>query len=199
MRIPEVSMSQAGWLTRQLYRYARRTFGAVPQPMSVMAHHRGMLLAYTTAEMAVQKAAHRMPASVRELAVYRTATKIGCPWCVDFGTMLMRNKGLDINRLKDIDNYATSPHFTELERLVIEYTDAMTDQPMTVTDDQVAELDRRLGHDQMVELTFMIAQENMRSRLNHALGITAQGFTSGDACRVPLPGIAAAETADSVR
>jgi AhpD family alkylhydroperoxidase len=190
-RIPEVPVTEATWLTRQLYRFARRRYGAVMQPMSVMARHSKLLLAYGIGELAVEKAAKVLPASVRELAVYRTATRIGCPWCVDFGTMLMRNQGLDIDRLTEIDDYATSPHFTELDRLVIEYTDAMTDQPMRVTDEQVAELDSRLGHDGMVELTFMIAQENLRSRFNHALGLTAQGFTSGEACAVPVPKLAA--------
>lgn len=199
MRIPEVPMAKAGWWTKLLYRYSKRAFGAVPQPLSVTAHHRGLMTSYAVAEMAVQKAARRLPASVRELAVYRTATRIGCPWCVDFGTMLMRNGGLDINRLKEIDDYTTSPHFTDLDRLVIEYADAMTDQPMTVTDEQVAELDNRLGHDGLVELTFMIALENQRSRYNHALGITAQGFTSGDACRIPLPGVAAGNAESGLR
>jgi AhpD family alkylhydroperoxidase len=189
-RIPEVPVTEANWLTRQLYRFARRRYGAVMQPMSVMARHSKLLLAYGIGELAVEKAAKVLPAGVRELAVYRTATRIGCPWCVDFGTMLMRNQGLDIDRLTEIDDYATSPHFTELDRLVIEYTDAMTDQPMRVTDEQVAELDSRLGHDGTVELTYMIAQENFRSRFNHALGLTAQGFTSGAACAVPVPKLA---------
>jgi len=38
-----------------------------------------------------------------------------------------------------------------------------------------------------VELTYAIAVENHRARFNHALGITDQGFTSGEACRVPMP------------
>lgn len=186
-RIPEVPVERAGRLVRLAYRYSRRRFGAVAQPMSVLAHHTKLLTAYGIAEAAVQKTATALPASVRELAVYRTATRIGCSWCVDFGTMLMRNQGLDIDRLRDIEDYATSPAFSELDRLVIDYADAMTDQPPRVTDEQVAELDRRLGHRGMVELTFMIAQENLRSRFNKALGLADQGFTSGDACRVPVP------------
>jgi hypothetical protein len=38
----------------------------------------------------------------------------------------------------------------------------------------------------VVELTYQIALENMRARMNSALGIAEQGFSSGDACRVPL-------------
>jgi AhpD family alkylhydroperoxidase len=186
-RIPEVPTDQAGWLLKLVYRFARRRYGAVPQPLAVAAHHGGLVFSQSLAEMGVEKTLTALPASVRDLATYRAATRIGCSWCVDFGTMLQRNAGLDIDRLKEIDNYATSDRFTELDRLVIEYADAMTDQPIRVTDEQVAELDRRLGHKGMVELTFMIALENQRSRFNHALGLTAQGFTSGEACRVPMP------------
>lgn len=186
-RIERVPAERAGPLIKFLYRYLRRRFGAVPDPMAVTAHHPKLLLAGGIGELAVERAARVLPASVRELAVYRTATRIGCSWCVDFGTMLQREEGLDVARLKEIDDYRTSPRFTELDRLVIDYVDAMTGLPMTVTDEQVAELDRRLGHRGMIELTYMISLENERTRFNHALGITAQGFTSGEACRVPVP------------
>ncbi|HEX3590291.1 MAG TPA: carboxymuconolactone decarboxylase family protein [Pseudonocardiaceae bacterium] len=187
-RIPEVPADQAGWVTKLVYRFSRRRFGAVMQPVSVMAQHSRLLVGYVIGETAALRTATVLPASVRELAVYRAATRVGCSWCVDFGTMLMHRQGLDIDRLLHIDEYATSPHFTDLDRLVIAYADAMSDQPMHVTDEQVAELDRRLGHRGLVELTFVIAQENQRSRFNKALGLTDQGFTSGDACRVPMPG-----------
>ena len=32
----------------------------------------------------------------------------------------------------------------------------------------------------------LVALENMRARTNHALGLTAQGYTSGDACPIPF-------------
>ena len=62
--------------------------------------------------------------------------------------------------------------------------DAMTATPMTVTDEQVADLEKRFGRAGVVELTYQIALENSRARNNHALGITAQGFGT-DSCRVP--------------
>jgi hypothetical protein len=44
---------------------------------------------------------------------------------------------------------------------------------------------RRFGEAGVIELTYQIGIENMRARMNTALGITKQGFNSGDACRVP--------------
>ena len=184
-RVPAVSAEQAGLLGRLAYRYARRRFGAVPEPFAVTRWHRRLFWATSVAELAAERAHRVLPEELRDLAVYRTATNVGCSWCVDFGTMLARHKGLDVDRLRDIDRYATSPLFTARERLALAYADAMTTQPMTVTDGQVAELDAALGHDGLLELTHAIALENQRARFNHALGIVDQGFTSGAACRVP--------------
>lgn len=183
-RIPAVPAERAGLFGRVAYRYARRRFGAVPEPFAVTLWHRRLFWAGAMSEMAVERAHRVLPEALRDLAVYRTATNVGCSWCVDFGTMLQKHKGLDIDRLQGIDGYATGP-FTAEERLALAYADAMTAQPMTVTDEQVAELDAALGHAGLVELTHAIALENQRARFNHALGIVDQGFTSGEACRVP--------------
>ena len=66
--------------------------------------------------------------------------------------------------------------FTELERLVMLYAEAMTMTPPLVTDDLVARLRQHLDEAQLVELTAIIGVENLRSRMNSALGLTAQGF-----------------------
>src|SRR3954451_1607375 len=139
-RIPAVPEAEAGVLGRLVYRLARRRYGAVPEPFAVVRHHRGLFWSALVAELALERAARVLPARVRELAVYRTATVVGCSWCVDFGTMLQRLDGLDVERLEHIDSYATHPAYEPLERLVIAYADAMTATPPTVTDGQVAEL-----------------------------------------------------------
>ena len=70
----------------------------------------------------------------------------------------------------------------------------MTTDLHTVTDAQVADLRERFGEAGAIELMYQIGLENMRARINSALGITEQGlFSSGEACRVPwAPGSDAA-------
>jgi AhpD family alkylhydroperoxidase len=184
-RIEPLPPKRANPLIRAMYRYAKRRFGEVPEPLAVTAHHPRLLVANAVHETLLQSASRKLPASVRELAVLWTARTIGCSWCVDFGSMLQRLDGLDIERLKDIDNYATSTHFTDDERAAIAYADAMTTDPHSVTDEQLADLRGRFDEDGVIELTYQIGIENMRARMNTALGITEQGFNSGDACRVP--------------
>jgi AhpD family alkylhydroperoxidase len=184
-RIEPLPPKRAGLLIRTMYRVAKRRYGQVPEPFTVYAHHPGLFLAGAIHETVLDRASRRLPANVRELAVYWTARAVGCSWCVDFGAMLQRLDGLDVERLKDVDNYATSPHFTEDERAAIAYADAMTKDPHTVTDEQVSDLRARFGDAGVIELSYQIGIENMRARMNAALGITEQGFNSGDACRIP--------------
>ena len=184
-RIAPLPPKKAGPLTRMMYRYAKRRFGEVPEPFTVAAHHPRLLVANAVHETLLQRGSTTLPASVRELAVFWTARTVGCSWCVDFGSMLMRLENLDVDRLTSIDDYATSPAFDDDERAAIAYADAMTTDPHTVTDEQVADLRARFGDAGVIELTYQIGVENMRARMYSALGITEQGFGSGDACRIP--------------
>ncbi|GAA4293089.1 carboxymuconolactone decarboxylase family protein [Mycobacterium paraffinicum] len=193
-RIEPLSPQRAGLLTRAMYRIAARRYGQVPEPFTVAAHHRKLMVAGAVHETMIDRASKVLPVSVRELAVLWTARSVGCSWCVDFGSMLQRLDGLDVERLKEIDNYATSTAFTDDERAAIRYADAMTTDPHTVTDEQVADLRARFGDAGVIELTYQIGVENMRARMNTALGITEQGFNSGDACRVPWASETAAES-----
>ncbi|GLB84900.1 hypothetical protein Mkiyose1384_57900 [Mycobacterium kiyosense] len=184
-RIEALPPKRAGLLARTMYRIAKRRFGEVPEPFTVAAHHPRLLVANAVHETLLQSASRTLPPSVRELAVFWTARTIGCSWCVDFGSMLQRLDGLDVDRLRDIDDYATSSLFSADERAAIAYADAMTTDPHSVTDEQVDDLRARFGEAGVIELTYQIGIENMRARMYSALGITEQGFSSGDSCRVP--------------
>jgi AhpD family alkylhydroperoxidase len=184
-RIEPVPPQRASLLTKVFYRVAKRKFGEVPEPFAVAANHPRLMLANVVHEGMLGSASKKLPKNVLELAVFWTARTIGCSWCVDFGSMLQRLDGLDVDRLKEIDDYASSELFTEDERAAIEYADAMTKDPHTITDEQVEDLKRRFGNDGVIELTYQIGVENMRARMYSALGITEQGFSSGDACRIP--------------
>ncbi|MCX5045686.1 carboxymuconolactone decarboxylase family protein [Aldersonia sp. NBC_00410] len=184
-RIPAVAPDQAGPLIKLAYRVMGRRFDEVPEPFAVVANHPKLFTASAVHEFAAERASKVLPANIRELAVYRTAWTVGCSWCVDFGTMLQRLDGLDIERLRDIADYADSPRYSDDEKAAIAYADAVTATPPTVTDEQVTDLEQRFGRAGVVELSYQIGLENMRARMYSALGITEQGFGSGETCRVP--------------
>jgi alkylhydroperoxidase family enzyme len=96
-----------------------------------------------------------------------------------------RAAGVTEAKLADLARYRESDAFTDDERLVIEYAEAMTATPVAVPDELFARLRARFDPAELVELTASIAWENFRARFNHALEVEAQGFSAGAFC--PLP------------
>ena len=155
--------------------YCRRTYGEVPDNALVAMHHRKVLTAVFGFEKKIAKW-DRLDPDLKVLAQLASASMIGCSWCMDFGYYAAHSQGLDTSKLGEVPCWRDSAVFTAAERRVLEYTEAVTATPPEVTDEMTEALRADLGDDGLVELTMMIAVENERSRFNHALGLTSQGF-----------------------
>ena len=93
-------------------------------------------------------------------------------------------------KIEALPNYAGSSLFSDLEKLILEYADAMTHTPVQVEDALFEQLRAKFDEAQLVELTATIAWENYRARFDHAFGITAEGFSEGSFCALPVAGVA---------
>jgi AhpD family alkylhydroperoxidase len=162
--------------------YSRRTYGAVLDPGAAMAHNPRVLITDARFERSLARW-NRLDPTLKALAQMASAATIGCSWCMDFGYWESTRQGVDPVKLRDVPRWRDSAVYTDLERAVMEYAEAMTSTPLTVTDEMVEGLRRRLDDAQLVELTMMVAVENTRSRFNSALGLTSQGFR--DRCEIP--------------
>ena len=162
--------------------YSRRTYGAVLDPAAAIAHNRKVLLSYVRHEKSLERW-NRLDPTLKALAVMATSARIGCSWCIDFGYWAHASQGVDPVKLRDVPRWRDSSVYTDLERRVLGYAEAMTATPPQVTDEMVAELRHDLDDAALVELTMMVAVENSRSRFNSALGLTSQGFR--DRCEIP--------------
>jgi AhpD family alkylhydroperoxidase len=157
--------------------YSRRQFGLEAEPTKALLHQPKVLTAIARFGMRSQKWS-RLDSGLKELACLSVASQIGCSWCMDFGYYMSRTNGMPIEKLEQVLGWRDSTVYTPLERKVLEYAEAMTVTPPTVTDEMVAGLRKDLDDAQLVELTAMISAENLYSRTNSALGLTSQGFKS---------------------
>jgi alkylhydroperoxidase family enzyme len=175
-------------------RFSRRRYGAVLDPLAAMGHNTRVGLAYGLFELQVDRWS-KLDRGLKDLAVMAAAAAIGCSWCMDFGYWESTMKhDVPAEKIRAVPRWRDSDVFTELERLVLAYAEAMTDTPPSVTDEMVERLRGHLSDAQLVELTAIVAVENLRSRINAALGLTAQGFK--DRCEIPAEnGVAAADGA----
>ncbi len=182
-RIEGVSEKSGNLLYRAFAWSVRRRLGRDMGPLRGYARSTPVMLAVAGMELGMERA-HRVDPRLRNLAELRVAALVGCRFCLDIGSALIRKLGVPESQLRDLNDYETSAAFSALEKAVLRYTDAMTATPVDIDEENFEFLRRHFDESQIVELTAAIAHENLRARMNHALGYGAEGFTEG-ACALP--------------
>jgi AhpD family alkylhydroperoxidase len=182
-------------LRRMTYAYAKRMYGRPLEPTTIIGHQRPLLLGVGAMATAAERFSHAVPASLKQLAMLRTAQLIGCEWCLDFGSWMAQQSGRSEDQLRELSRWRESERFDDEERLVLEFAEAMTHTPAEVSDELFERLRARFDERQTVELTMAIALENLYSRTNWALGIEGQGFSEGMYCVRPASALVGASAA----
>jgi AhpD family alkylhydroperoxidase len=154
------------------------------EPLELFAHTPALLHAYAGVEQAVA-GLKRVDRRLMLLAELKAATLTHCEYCIDLGSQVARHSGLSDAHLLALPSYPSSPLFTETEKLVLDYAVAMSRTPVEVPDPLFEALRKRFDDAQLMELSFVIALENLRGRFNLALGVGAAGFSEGMVCAAP--------------
>jgi AhpD family alkylhydroperoxidase len=175
-RIEGMSRSKT-LVARLAFFLSRRSYGRVISPARVYALDSRLLLGVGLMEE-VQEWAKQTSAPVKQLARMLVAWRIGCPWCLDFGTSTSEKLGITDEQLRALPDYEHSSLFSEEERTVLRYADAVTRTPVRVPDALFESLKAFYTDRQILEMTAAIAWENFHARVNHALGLEAEGVAS---------------------
>jgi alkylhydroperoxidase family enzyme len=174
-RVPQAEIT--GVYGALVKRFSQKQFGEVPDALGVMWHNRPVLKAYFAMGGKADKWAACDP-GLKTFAHMAVASLVGCSFCLDLGYFHAHNEKLDLDKAREVPRWRESEAFTPLERDVLEYAEAMTRTPPTVTDELSARLLEALGAPAMVELTGYVAMANLWTRTNTALGIESQGFAA---------------------
>jgi AhpD family alkylhydroperoxidase len=177
-----------GIIRRLTYRTAKRMYGRPMEPTGVIAHHKPLLVGYGIVGVALERYSHSVADRLKQLAMLRVSQLAGCEWCLDFGSMLAQKSGIPADTLRELNQWRTSAQFGELDKLALEYAEAMTRTPVEVSDELFARLREHFDERQIVELTMAIGLENLFSRSNWAFGIHGEGFSEGMYCVRPDTG-----------
>lgn len=192
-RMAGVPTKDAGLLMRLTFFFVRRGMakltGREPErileAVQVTAHAPEVLRSHGKLEQATAKM-DRVDRRTKGLALAKAAVLTQCEYCLDLGSQILRRGDhLTDEEMLALPSYRTSPLFTAVEKLVMDYAVGMTRTPPQVPDELFAELQEHFDSAQLVELTHMIALENFRGRFNRGLGIEAAGFSEGMVCPVP--------------
>ena len=131
-------------------RFSRRRYGTLLDPVAAVGHNTQVGLAYGLFELQVERW-RKLDHGLKDLAVMAAAATIGCSWCMDFGYWeSVTNHGVAAEKIHAVPHWRDSDVFSELERLVLGYAEAMTATPPSVTDEMADRLRARLGEPRLV-------------------------------------------------
>ena len=176
-RIPRTELT--GWKGGLVKLAIRKKLGEIPDSVEVMWNHPALFLDMSRLGGKTEKW-DRLDRNLASFAVMAAAAEIGCHFCLDLNYFTAHNKGLDVDKAREVPRWRESHVFSPLERRVMGYAEAMCQTPLAVTDEMSAQLLAELGADGLIELTARVAFMNLAARTNVALGIRSEHFS--DSC-----------------
>ncbi len=167
------------WYLKLFFLNQKRKYGAELEPAKVWGRVPRLFIGVATLFGALDRKKSPIDPQLRALITVRVSQINWCEFCVDINSSTVLKRGGPDARLEDLAKFRESEHFIEKEKAALEYAEAITYSDRKVTDELFEKLKSHYNDDEIVELTGLIAFQNLSSKFNSALDIAPQGF-----CRV---------------
>lgn len=168
------------WYLRPFFWNQRRKYGRSLDAALVWARSPRLFLGVAHLYGALDRRASPIPPVLRSLLTVRISQINHCPFCVDINSRTLLQRGLSEEKLLALPGWRDSALFDGRERAALDYAEAITITDRIVDDAMEARLRGYFDDEAVVELTALIAFQNLSSKFNAALGVQPQGF-----CRLP--------------
>jgi AhpD family alkylhydroperoxidase len=184
MRIEAKPLGRYPWYLRPFFWNQRRKYGKVLDAALLWARVPKLFLGVAALYGAIDRKGSPLDPALRSLLTVRVSQINHCRFCIDINGATLLRRGVSEDKLLALEDWRTSTLFDERERVALDYAEAMTRADREVDDGLMARIKQHFDDDAVVELSVLIAFQNMSSRFNAALAVPPQGF-----CRLPSPAL----------
>ena len=180
MRISPKPPNSCPWYLRPFFWNQRRKYGAVLDSALLWARAPKVFLGVAFLYGMIDRKSSPLNPVLRSLVTVRVSQLNGCRFCVDINSATLLKRGVPVHKVEALDAWQGSELFSEPERVALEYAEAVTLRSDAAYDSLIERLKKHFDDNAIVELTALIAFQNLSSKFNSALGVPPQGF-----CRIP--------------
>ncbi len=177
---PKPIAAYPGWL-RLIYRRQAKKYGAPFPGAMLWGRVPRLFIGFARMFRAVDNAKSLLDPVLRSLLMVRISQINHCPFCVDLNASILLERGADEAKVAALSEWQESDLFDEAERAALDYAEAVTLSDRDVDGPLIERVKAHYDEDAVIELTALIAFQNMSSKFNAALDVPAQGY-----CQVPL-------------
>jgi AhpD family alkylhydroperoxidase len=176
MRVPAKGLSRYPLYLRPFFWNQRRKYGEVLQAALLWARSPKLFVAVAILYGVIDRRTSPIDPTLRSLVTVRVSQINNCTFCVDLNSSTLLKRGVSTEKVEALGRWRQSSLFDAREQTVLGYAEAVTRSDYRIEDGMIESLRRYFDDDAIVELTALIAFQNMSSKFNSALGAPAQGF-----------------------
>ena len=180
MRIQPKSPGSYPWYLRPFFWSQKRRYGEVLLPGLLWGRVPRLFMTVAMLYGALDARRSLLDPVLRSLLTVRVSQLNWCSFCVDINSATLARRAGSMAKVEALAEWHTSSLYSAAERAALAYTEAMTITGQGVSDALMTELRQHYSDDAVIELTALIAFQNLSSKFNSALDVPPQGF-----CQLP--------------
>ncbi|MDA3872637.1 MAG: carboxymuconolactone decarboxylase family protein [Kiritimatiellae bacterium] len=175
-RISPKSPSGYSWYLQLLYKLQTKRFGHPIIPTQIWGRQPRLLWRFMRFFRTLERKSSPIPPVLRALVTVKVSQINHCAFCVDFNAMrVLKHEGASA-KLDGLGDTEACEAFDDAEKAALAYAEAVTRSDIEVDDSLFDRLRAHYDDDAIVELTALIAFQNLSSKFNAALDLPSQGF-----------------------
>ena len=175
-RVPTDPAHCFPWYVRLFLANQRRRYGRELEPARLWARSPKVFTGLSLLYGALDRKSSPIEASLRSLLTVRVSQINWCAFCVDINAATGLKRGVSEEQFAALDRFETSPLFDERQKAALAYAEAITRTDAGVDEALMTRVKQYFDDDAVIELTAVIAFQNMSSKFNAALDVAPQGF-----------------------
>ena len=180
MRIPAKPLNQYPWYLRPLFRAQERKYKQILKSGLLWARVPRLFIGVALLYGALDRKKSPLDPVLRSLVIVRVSQINWCHFCVDLNSAVLLEREGSMDKAIELENWQQSSLYNDKEKIALEYAEAVTYSDRQVTDELMTRLRQFFNDDAIIELTGLIAFQNLSSKFNAALDVPPQGF-----CQIP--------------
>ena len=170
------TLSQYPWFIRIFFWKQKRTYGRILDPGLLWGRSPWVFAAVALLYGALDRSWSPIQSALRSIITVRVSQINECAFCIDINSAMLAKRGVSHEKINSLNLWRDSDLYDAEERLALEYAEAMTMTGRRVDETLRNKLKQHWDDDAIVELTALIAFQNLSSKYNAALDVPSQGF-----------------------
>jgi len=149
---------------KDTFQHFRDLLGYVPNNALVLSRRPKMVKGLAGLASAVWDPSNEVDRGLKRLVAYMASKTHGSKYSMAHSAEAAHRSGVPDAKVAAVDDYRTSPLYTEAERVALDFTAAAASQPTAVTDELFQRMSKHWTESQIVEIAAVVAINGFLNR-----------------------------------